>query len=96
MGIFGHKSEDKKADAGLVRGSSGPAADAAVQGKVRPEDRSVDGPSVRGAEPLGETEKPDQLADKAAAAESRQEALVDESIEESFPASDPPSAKRIT
>jgi threonine/homoserine/homoserine lactone efflux protein len=29
-------------------------------------------------------------------AEDRQEALIDESLEESFPASDPPSAKRIT
>ncbi|MFN4040934.1 MAG: hypothetical protein ACK4I0_04640 [Brevundimonas sp.] len=37
--------------------------------------------------------KPDQLKNKA---ENRQEALVDEGIEETFPASDPVSAKRIT
>jgi hypothetical protein len=97
MGLFGQKSEDdKKEDRGLTRGSSGATADAAVQGKVEAEDRSVDGPSTRAAEPLGETEKPDQLADKAGQSENRQEALLDEGIEESFPASDPPSAKRIT
>lgn len=40
--------------------------------------------------------KPDQLAEAARKAESRQEALLDEGIEETFPASDPVSAKRIT
>ena len=40
--------------------------------------------------------KPDQLKDKAKEAESRQEALLDEGVEETFPASDPVSAKRIT
>lgn len=39
--------------------------------------------------------KPDQLK-KIRPDESRQEALVDEGIEETFPASDPVSAKRIT
>ena len=43
-----------------------------------------------------EVGKPDQLKDKAKEAESRQEALIDEAVEESFPASDPASAKRIT
>ena len=38
---------------------------------------------------------PDQL-DKIDKSESRQEALVDEGLEETFPASDPVSAKRIT
>lgn len=40
--------------------------------------------------------KADQLKDKAKHAESRQEALIDEGVEETFPASDPVSAKRIT
>lgn len=40
--------------------------------------------------------KPDQLKDKAKEAENRQEALIDEGVEETFPASDPVSAKRIT
>ena len=40
--------------------------------------------------------KPDQLKTHTEQAEDRQEALLDEGIEESFPASDPVSAKRIT
>ena len=40
--------------------------------------------------------KVDQLADRQRAAENRQEELIDEAVEESFPASDPPSPKHIT
>jgi len=40
--------------------------------------------------------KPDQLKKCVDGAENRQEALLDEGIEETFPASDPVSAKRIT
>ncbi len=40
--------------------------------------------------------KPDQLADHLENAEDRQEALIDEGLEESFPASDPLSPKHIT
>ncbi len=40
--------------------------------------------------------KPDQLNEDKRQCESRQEALLDEGIEETFPASDPVSAKRIT
>ena len=44
-----------------------------------------------------ETGKPDQLCEEERTlAEDRQEALVDEGIEETFPASDPVSVKRIT
>ena len=43
-----------------------------------------------------ETGKPDQLREKERDAEDRQEALLDEGLEETFPASDPVSAKRIT
>ncbi|HEY1073790.1 hypothetical protein [Brevundimonas sp.] len=43
-----------------------------------------------------EVGKPDQLKDREKEAENRQEALIDEAVEESFPASDPASAKRIT
>ena len=39
---------------------------------------------------------PDQLAPHLENAEDRQEALIDEGIEESFPASDPLSPKHIT
>ncbi|MET4682962.1 hypothetical protein [Brevundimonas faecalis] len=50
-------------------------------------------PAKRAAEEKG---KPDQLKDKEKTAENRQEALIDEGVEETFPASDPVSAKRIT
>ena len=43
-----------------------------------------------------ETGKPDQLREAARDSEDRQEALLDEGLEETFPASDPVSAKRIT
>ncbi|AYG95407.1 hypothetical protein D8I30_09635 [Brevundimonas naejangsanensis] len=50
-------------------------------------------PAKRAAREEG---KADQLKDKTKGAESRQEALIDEGVEETFPASDPVSAKRIT
>ena len=40
--------------------------------------------------------KPDQLREAERDSEDRQEALIDEGLEETFPASDPVSAKRIT
>lgn len=90
-----HKNQPE--DRGLTHGSSASTADMAVDGKVKPEDRHVDAPHAREADaPLAEGEKHDQLADKEQTAESRQEALLDEGIEESFPGSDPVSVKRIT
>ncbi len=62
--------------------------------KDRGPDHDVDTPHARKAEPLHG--KPDQLSEKHGDAEDRQEALIDEGIEETFPASDPVSAKRIT
>lgn len=58
------------------------------------EDCNPETPHARRATP--EVGKPDHLKEKAAFAEDRQEALLDEGIEETFPASDPVSAKRIT
>ena len=40
--------------------------------------------------------KPEQLRENERDSEDRQEALLDEGLEETFPASDPVSAKRIT
>lgn len=58
------------------------------------EDMNPETSPVKKARPtVGKT---DQLKEKARKAESRQEALLDEGLEESFPASDPVSAKRIT
>lgn len=80
----------------FTHGSSGATADAATESRVRPEDRHINAPPSRKAKPLRHDEKHDQLADKEAAAEDRQEALLDEGIEETFPGSDPVSVKRIT
>ncbi|MGH7025337.1 MAG: hypothetical protein ACREEB_17350 [Caulobacteraceae bacterium] len=40
--------------------------------------------------------KPNRTAENDAASESHEEALIDEGIEETFPASDPVSAHNIT
>lgn len=56
------------------------------------EDCDTDTPHAKRATP--QKGKPDQLADRDA--EDRQEALVDEGVEETFPASDPVSVKRVT
>jgi len=45
---------------------------------------------------MPEGEKHDQLAEHVDEAEDRQEALLDEGLEESFPTSDPVSVNRIT
>ena len=57
-------------------------------------DNDPDAPYARRAPPIHG--KPDQLDDDAGLAENRQEALIDEGLEESFPASDPISVKRVT
>ena len=58
------------------------------------EDCDPDTPHARKAD--REHGKPDQLKAEDRKAEDRQQALVDEGIEETFPASDPVSVKRIT
>lgn len=58
------------------------------------DDGNPDTPYARKAPP--EQGKPDQLRETHRKTEDRQEALVDEGLEETFPASDPVSAKRIT
>ena len=84
-------------DRAFSHGSGGAAADSAVEGKVKLEDRHIDTPHARKAKyPLQDDEKHDQLAGKEKQAEDRQEALLDEGLEESFPSSDPVSVKRIT
>ena len=58
------------------------------------DDCDADTPHAKKAE--RETGKPDQLRESERKSEDRQEALLDEGLEETFPASDPVSAKRIT
>lgn len=60
------------------------------------DDKKTEGPAARRIEPLPQGEKADHMRKHEKDAEDRQEALIDEGVEESFPASDPPSVKRIT
>lgn len=89
------QTDDEKHRA-MTHGSGAAAADSAVEGRPKLEDRHIDTPHARDAEPLAEDEKHDQLAEKEECAEDRQEALLDEGLEETFPGSDPVSVKRIT
>ena len=90
------KQTEEQAKRAFTHGSSGANADMAVEGYPKHEDRAIETPHARQAEPLPEGKKHDQLADKDAASENRQEALLDEAIEETFPGSDPISPKHIT
>src|ERR1700712_2774344 len=89
-------ANDKAADSKARPATGAATADSAPEGSVREEDRHIDVPVAREAEPLPEHGKHDQLADKEMSAEDRQEALLDEGLEETFPGSDPVSVKRIT
>jgi len=94
--MFKSNQDKAKADRAFSHGSGGAAADAAVEGKPQVGEHGVNAPASRNAKPLKDNEKHDQLADKEKHSEDRQEALLDEALEESFPGSDPVSVKRIT
>ena len=88
---------DSTRDRAFSHSSGGAAADSAVEGRPKLADRHAGVPPTRIAKhPLIDDEINDQLAEKVALAENRQEALLDEGLEEGFPASDPVSVKRIT
>ena len=53
-------------------------------------------PETQAVDPVLTAEKHDHLAEREGISEDRQEALLDEAIEETFPASDPISPKHIT
>lgn len=78
-----------------AKGHSGEAADYAVEADPKKEDHQPGAPHARRAEPLSFDEKHDQLAEKKAKAETDQDALLDEAIEESFPGSDPISPSHV-
>jgi hypothetical protein len=94
-GLFSRKTAAAEQRA-HTHGSGAAVADAAVEASPSREHRTIDGDHARPAEPLPDSEKVDHLAAKKAAAEDDTEALIDESVEESFPASDPPSASKFT
>lgn len=76
-------------------GQPGHPEDRVSETDVKEAFQKEDTATTRLVEPVPEGEKHDQLAEHVDLAEDRQEALIDESLEESFPASDSPSAKRI-
>ena len=76
-------------------GSSGEGADMAVEAHPNPNDYRPDAPATRAVPPLADGKKHDQLGDKVAAVGDRQEALLDEAVEETFPGSDPISPSHV-
>jgi hypothetical protein len=89
----GHGKDDERRQ--FVHGSSGATADMASDPKgSAAEHGRPEAAHIRSVKPDPEGEKHDHLEGREA--ENRQEALIDEAVEESFPASDPVSAKRIT
>ena len=74
----------------------GQAADLQTTQAGPPESRNFEAPATRPVKPLPEGKKHDHLAEREASAEDRQEALLDEAIEETVPGSDPISPKHIT
>jgi hypothetical protein len=92
-----HKQTEEEAQRAFTHGSSGATADMASDPqKAVEEHRHIDSPSSRPVDATPEGEKHDHMAEREACAEDRQEALLDEAIEETFPGSDPISPKHIT
>jgi hypothetical protein len=91
------KQTEEQAKRAFTHGSSGATADMASDPyRAIEEHRHIDAPASRPADPLPDDKKMDHMAERAAQAEDRQEALLDEAIEETFPGSDPISPKHIT
>jgi hypothetical protein len=92
-----HKQSEDEARRAFSHGSSGATADMASDPhRAVDEHRHIEAPATRPADPPPEGEKVDHMAEREAQAEDRQEALLDEAIEETFPGSDPISPKHIT
>jgi hypothetical protein len=93
-----HKQTDEEAKRAFTHGSSGATSDMASDPKRAIEEHRhiEETPQTRHVEPTPEGQKHDHLAEREAETEDRQEALLDEAIEETFPGSDPISPKHIT
>ena len=92
-----HKQTEEQAKRAFTHGSGQAASDMASDPKKAIEEhRHIEAPSTRPVAPAPEGEKHDHMAEREAEAEDRQEALLDEAIEETFPGSDPISTKHIT
>lgn len=79
----------------MLKGSGAALADGAVEANPKAVNHHPSAPHSRRAKPLRKGQNHDQLAKKVDAAENRQEALLDEAIEESFPGSDPISPSKV-
>jgi len=90
------KQTEDEAKRAFTHGSGGANADAAVEAAPIHEDRHIEVPHAREVEPLKEGEKHDHMAAQEKNVGDRQEALLDEALEETFPGSDPISPKHIT
>jgi hypothetical protein len=77
-------------------GQPGHPENRVTEADVREAFQTADTPTTRSIAPAPADKIHDQLKPHLQEAEDRQEALVDESVEESFPASDPPTPKHIT
>ena len=82
-------SDDDLRDLGYAASASAPTGENIMSNYDDPE-----GPHIRLNK--DKAAKPDQLKKHLKDAEDRQEALIDEAVEESMDASDPPSPKHIT
>ena len=92
-----HKQTEEQAKRAFTHGSGQAASDMASDPKKAIEEhRHIDGPTSRPATPEPAGTKHDHMAQRESEAEDRQEALLDEAIEETFPGSDPISPKHIT
>ncbi|HEX4710136.1 hypothetical protein [Phenylobacterium sp.] len=89
-------NEPDQSKGAFTPGSGGSDSDKAAEAARVQEDRHIDTPHAREVEPLKDGEKHDHMAVKEKSAEDRQEALLDEALEETFPSSDPISPKHIT
>jgi hypothetical protein len=76
-------------------GQTGHPENRVTEADVKDAFQKPGGSSKGPVEAKSDGKKHDQVADHLDASENRQEALIDESLEESFPASDPPSPKHI-
>jgi hypothetical protein len=90
------KQTEEEARRSFTHGSGGANADRAVEALPAHGDRHIETPHAKEVEPLKEGEKHDHMAAQEKAAGDRQEALLDEALEETFPNSDPISPKHIT
>ena len=92
-----NKQTEEQAKRAFSHGSGQAGSDMASDPKKAIEEhRHIDAPTTRPVEPEPEGVKHDHMAEREAKAEDRQEALLDEAIEETFPGSDPISPKHIT